>query len=595
MLLALIVGGTFSLRWSYPVISEWSTNTKPDFVPVRYGRSGYGDDYFYYTFVRNFFSGARVASDPISYEHRGEVTPHVSYTVSLWLASIGGLFTGNTNHAYAFNFLVYPALTVALLYLLFYSVTGSRWLSAFFAFRSVFVFSEMERTPNILITNIFLSILVYLFFELLERRKDGKVAALIPFFIGILPGTSMENAAIGGAWSIVLALFYRKEIGTKRLAIMAGLSVLVASPLLWLWVHAAPGQAILLEYGNLYMTSISTFLLREFAAEVIKLGVPLLWMLCFDFRHRKFLMLIHGTLLLMYVASSPMLGSFGARHVVFRGAELIAYTTLYTSLLLIFQELLSQTGIAIRIPFRGTVRASLAQAMPTLNAPIVRKICSAGLAIIILVYVVVRFQQHFASAAELFEKGRDRPFYELADWSAKTSSPSDVYVTLDPDLLLNLSVYSQARAYLPQALMSHAFTPERASRLYDILKIYNVRPARIPDLFPSKAVSDPTGLDLQRHLFAMVMFYLKYAEVEDLAGNSVIRELENTYAAEDERQPCLRYRATHLVVSPFDRQWLDSDSLANRLIQTQTPLFENDRYRVIPIDSAVPTCQSVQP
>jgi hypothetical protein len=452
-----------------------------------------------------------------------------------------------------------------------------------------------ERTPNILITNIFLSILVYLFFELLERRKEGNLAALIPLFIGILPGTSMENAAIGGAWSIVLAFSYRKEIGTKRLAFRACLSVLVATPFLWLWARAVPGQAILLEYGNLYMASASAFFLREFAAEVIKLGVPLLWMFCFDFRHRKFLMLIHGTLLVMYVAASPVLGSFGARHVVFRGAELIAYTTLYASLILIFQELLSQKGAAIRIPFRGTVRASLSQALTVLNSPTARKICSAGLGIIIAVYVTARFQQHLASAAELSKKGRDTPFYELADWSSKASSPSDVYITLDPDLLLNLSVYSQARAYLPQALMSYAFTPERASRLFDILKIYNVSPERIADLFPSKDVSDPTGLDLQKHLFALVMFYLKYAEVENLAGAPVIHELQNAYAAEDERQPCLRYRATHLVVSPFDQEWFDSDSFANRLIQTQPPLFENDRYKVFRIDSFLPGCQSVQP
>src|SRR5262245_21765150 len=112
------------------MISEWSAGTKPEFLPVRYGSHGYGDDYFYYTFIRSFFSGTRVASDPISYEHRNEVTLHVSYTVSLWLASIGGLLTRNTNHAYNFNFFVFPALTVGLVYLLFYSLTHARWLSA---------------------------------------------------------------------------------------------------------------------------------------------------------------------------------------------------------------------------------------------------------------------------------------------------------------------------------------------------------------------------------------------------------------------------------------------------------------------------------
>lgn len=575
LLLALIAGGIFSLRWSYPVISEWSAGTQPDFVPVRYGTSGYGDDYFYYTFVRSFLSKPGFASDPISYEHRDEVTPHVSYTVSLWLASIGGFFTKNTDHAYAFNFFVYPAVTVGLIYLLFYSLTRARWLSAFFAFRSIFIFSEMERTPNILITNIFLTILVYLFFRLLELDDRHRAPALIPFFIGILPGTSMENAIIGAGWSIVLALAYGRQIGVKRLAFIAGGSIVIASPFLWLWIRSAPGQAILLEYGNLYMESQHAFYLREFVAEVVKLGVPLLWMSLFDFRHRKFVMLIQGTLLLMYVAASPLLGSFGARHVVFRGAELIAYTTTYASLILIFQELVSKRSLTVGRNVRTVFRAVLA--------------------IVIVGYATVRFQQHLAAAAELSQRGRDRQFYELAHWSAATSSPSDVYITLDPDLLLNLSVYSPARAYLPQALLSYVFTPERSLRLFDILKLYNVSPDRLPGLFPSTNASNPSGPERQKYLFAMVMYYLKYAEVEDLASYSVVRDLQNDYRAEAGEQPCTRYVATQLIVSPFDEKLLSSDSVATRLIRSHKPLFDNGRYKVFHLDSSVPSCSSVQP
>ena len=239
--MAVCVGSIFSLRWSYPLAREWSSGQPAAFVPIRYGSHGYGDDYFYYTFIRSLFTKIGVATDPISYEHRNEVSPHASYTVSLWLGSLGGILTKDVRHAYYFNFLVYPALSFFLVYLLFESLTRNRGISIVFALPCVFMFSEMERTPNILVTNILLSLLVYVFFRYLELGEDRWSLIVIPFLIGISPGSSPENAAITASWSIVLACAYYGRIGKPKLVRIVVASSVIAIPFLWTLIRACAG------------------------------------------------------------------------------------------------------------------------------------------------------------------------------------------------------------------------------------------------------------------------------------------------------------------------------------------------------------------
>ena len=209
---------------------------------------------------------------------------------------------------------------------------------------------------------------------------------------------------------------------------------------------------------------------------------------------------------------------------------------------------------------------------------------------IIVAYAGFQFRGHLAAARDLFQKGSDREFYELIDWASKNSSPADVYVTLDSDLLLNLPTYSASRFYIPQALMSTTSAVERDERLLDTLKFYGTNTGEIPDLFRTKRSFYPLDPELRRHLFGLVMYYDKYAEVENLATHASTQKLQAQYIA-DRNDFCFHYAATHLVVSTYDRHFLGNDSAANSVQQSHSPLFANDRYSVFAIPSNALRCR----
>jgi hypothetical protein len=215
-------------------------------------------------------------------------------------------------------------------------------------------------------------------------------------------------------------------------------------------------------------------------------------------------------------------------------------------------------------------------------------------ALFISAYIGFEFRAHLLAARGLFQRGSDRQFYELVDWASNNSTPNDVYVTLDSDLLLNLPVYSAARFYVPQALMSTTPAAERDERLVDTLKFYGPDVAQIPELFRTKISFQPLDPELRKHLFGIVMYYDKYAEVENLATHASTRTLQMQYVT-SRNDFCFHYAATHLVLSKYDRYFLGNDSPANVIQKTQAPLFANDRYSVFQIPSNEWACRPDDP
>src|SRR5262249_51851668 len=103
----------------------------------------------------------------------------------------------------------------------------------------------------------------------------------------------------------------------------------------------------------------------------------------------------------------------------------------------------------------------------------------------------------------------------------------------------------------------------------------------------------PSDPDLRKHLFRLVMYYDKYADVENLAAHASTEKLQTQYASGTDS--CFHYAATHLVLSTYDRNFLGDNSPAKTILQSQSPVFANDRYSVFQIPSNEWSCRPDDP
>jgi hypothetical protein len=601
---------TASLQWIMPLVRERSGADGYAYVPIRESSRGGGNDKsFYYAHVREIIDGTFPSRDPVCLEHKAEHTPHVTYSFSLLMCALGGMATGRTEHAYSFNLLVYPLLSLALAYLILRRLIGRRPLSLLLAFCAL-VYQEphrvvldplfqlgklvlhaagalaspapglfpypdrsganLLRTPNVLFVNVVVLGTFLQAHRVLAggRRSAPNLLALAglllasvftsaPAFVvcvGVV--AAMSLAALGGRGRA-----HRTAVAVLGFALVVGAAGFLAVSRLGA-VSVENAKMADISYPLLWALSPSRFLLD---LAVLVPGALLVW----GARHRsrRTVVAAVAACCALYLAMSLLKGSWAASHELYRRGFLPLFTLLVCASVV-----------------RLAARASRGVRAPRALAP-------ALVSALLLVLPALEVWMQYRHTGLKLSWWDDREFKQLATWSRTHFSGEDVAVTLDADLILNLPIYSPVNVYLPPAVLSAADRAERIRRLAETAVFFGIGRARferlLSDLVPAYDVLAGRYRDPERDaapislgLLDLVLFYNQHHPgtlypFDDAERRELLAAFDAAAAAGG-----LRFQHTVLIVAPFDRSLIAAGSPAAAVIEGARPLYASPRYAV---------------
>ena len=174
----------------------------------------------------------------------------------------------------------------------------------------------------------------------------------------------------------------------------------------------------------------------------------------------------------------------------------------------------------------------------------------------------------------------------MSEWTREYTNDNQVAITLDSDLLINLTVYGPLNLYIPQAITSPTPDKERYERFFEVINFYGLTAMELKSLlddFVSHASIH--GIEdshtIQMGLMNLALFYGKY-HIEKMPEVDKVRMVKDyiQYLRINENRDKLRYKADYLIISRHDKEYVQRGSSAERIMNSQLPLFKNELYKV---------------
>lgn len=628
---ALMISLTFSIQWIYPLLYQKNHSSTYYFVPIREYSHGYTNDkYYYYSHVKEILYGHFPSNDPVSFEHKNETTPHVSYSFSLLLSSLGGFFNKKTEDAYYFNYIVFPFLNFFLSYILLRNFIKGRVLALAIAVWNIFYYSfpvynfyfpfhvivnaisnislpallhfkllisnkiipetnlfdrssfdYMFRTPNILVTNIVVLIIAVQLYRILELNNRGIYDRLLLSLLLIAATfTSAPVFIVSFALCIPLTAAYLIKERDKRLGILlGGISILAISGLYFVYrlVKVSPDNLALMTQP-LWQFSAKVFIAN------IAAKLPFLLIMYLLKYPKKFFLALSETSLLAIFTLLSLKGAWVADNELYAKGFMFIYKIFFFSALI--------SAIEYKIKKHGLRGDLLATRVRNIFDR--QKIGLLIKAVSVFIIIMMPLAE-FLIQTKYIQLGlndyNDKNFKELYEWSRKNFTNSDVAVTLDADLITNLVVYSPVNMYLPSAILSPTSNAERMERFLEIAKYYGLNTKdlhtfldRILPVMPLHVGFKDKNKDFMKirmSLFDLVMYY--YKNLNNPLSSAEKRQFLTMYKQILSRKKTFSFRNTYLIVSKFDLKYIKRGSQAFNLIDYTKPVFANKAYAVYKI------------
>jgi hypothetical protein len=593
------------------------------YVPVREAPGTPTDLNIYYAIIRDVIDGAFFPQDPI-YESGGlknGIKRHeASYHLSLIISSLGGIFTKRTEHAFYFNYFVWPAINFFLMVLLIHRIAEFRYLSIMLAI-SIIVFSDiylphhliknislfassvfsnkynlleqcqLARTPNIQFTNIHLFVFVLLMHSYFYRcvRSIGMHIGL-GLLLAVSPLISTSNFILCYAMFAVSIIVFRinlNKLGWISISIFWGLAMagfLIGAALSIEVKHFFDNFIIYNSMG--YMYGIVS---KKYIVNFIFLAVIPTFLLFFvRISQKTFVLALLTGCIISYALTTFTAGSYYANKLYIRG-----------SALLISCLVLSSAASAMRVCFESNIFSKFCGKLKSASK-VIKKLFDAranmitigrALTCVVSVFMLLAVMSNqYAIYKSSYRDYNGPEFKELFDWARKNIGRNDVLVTMDSDLYINLPVYIPGFMYVPIMLNSSVDYKEHFTRFFEVMKFYGVPPEEFNSVIGGVmsyelATMPGTGpLALRKGLLGMLLFYNKYCGFP--IGTQEQKNLANTYRNMfADGRGGFSYKADYLITSKFDRQWIKSGSMADRVTIQTKPAFENSLYNVFKLNN----------
>jgi hypothetical protein len=590
ILIFISVSIIFSIKWLKPLFlksGEFSTYT-----PIRYSPKNLSDDYFYFSYAREFLNGNFSAKDPITYEHSRELTAHSTYLLSYFFMALGGFVNLSTNYAYYFCYLVYPFLNIMLIFIFTAIFVENIRMKLLISLVSVFIYAphtfffnpytviryfnifyhaihfnsfnllhmnELFRIPNILITNIQLFSLSILLFLGFIKNKENKVYRILYYIVLASSAyVSIQNFII--SWSIEffrIILLKKDQVDFKDNLKYIFFALILSILGIYRIYYAQEYIYSILEFaipGDNY-TSWDINRMKD----AIIIIIPVLILLFFIKNNYKkiIITIMCGVTLAYFVFLS--FGTYAANKIVSRGAEI-----LYSNISLIVIYLFCK-----KITEKIKIKKKIIKA----------KNIIIDVSIIILIIVLVRNQIH---SSKLQDARFDKNFTDLYCWTNKNTSRKQTFVSLDFDLVVNLPVYSVLNSYIPQVILSAASTEERFERFIEVILFYNIKEKDFRKMMENiishyKMNELKNNLEINSALMQLALYYGKYSNSK--IDEKEINRLLKKYHSIKKVKHNLKYKADYLILSGVDKE-LIAKNIYLMMINEEKLVYKNGNYEV---------------
>ncbi|MBF0170480.1 MAG: hypothetical protein HQK87_05245 [Nitrospinae bacterium] len=592
--LGLMVALGASMKWIVPLAEEAKSETYR-YVPIRFAPNMEGDDYWYYTYIRDVIDWSLLPSDPVAYEHQDNgLSIHNGYTASFWACALGGWSRGSTWDAYYVNHFLWPFLGFWFLYLLLYKLTESRAYAALFALFSIlwpyyymnpgwaintfysaslgdwqsltkYGYAPIGRTPNILFTNVHLSAFVYFLYRFVEQPRPGAgvtggLLAMLALAPLVIPQNFVMTYAIFG---LALLVYAGDPPLRKRMLWMALAAALLAAPGVRFMLVGTEnhfnGDYVIYGWGGpTYKTDVR---MENFLAGVRLFVAPLLFLLAVRGRQGRFALTVVAALFIAFILLSVTKGSYPAGKITDRGAGILLSGLMAVG----FYPLLGwwkEAGMGAR--FR-----------PALLGAFMAVALAAG-----------ALSGEYALAKKSVDTYNDPSFHALARWAEGYFSKNDVLMTLDADVNLNLPIYSATNVYVAPILESAAGNVEVRRRFHEALWFHGLTPEeyrrQILDEMRGygnlSKLKDPN--EIQASLDGMILTFSVHAGRPLAETEKMLWSFYYERALPAIGRRGLSFKANYLLVSTYSRNLMKEGSGAWKAIEGAEPLFANDRYAV---------------
>lgn len=542
------------------------------YVPIRYGCDivGYHDDYFYYARIKKIIDGDWLNSDPICMSFNKRKHTHCTSQLSFFMCGIFSLFNKNIWYSFFGNALFYPIVNAGCSFALVYVVTQSSALALLLVCLVFYVseISSLYRVPNILFTNIHL-LLICLFGILYSANQLPVWFAIMGMvLISVAPIICIPNAIFTGCFVFVLIVSDLQQ----------------ALSYYWLFMPAGCIAAFFMFF-SLSNLSASKELWRFGSIDVDdyykKQVKPYVW---------------YSTVLpLVLSAACWYLGiPYGFSLTAICGVSLFSWLITY------FQ--CKSLEISLRSIFRGTIfctqlcgmiaffiliqfAAGSLHAFPELAQTAILKVLALSAALYLAIRAVHEQYCHINAYAT---KYINPEFRGLINWAQGLTSKTSI-LTLDFVVNTNLSAYTSAYFYIPQAIQSTATVEEVMQRFNEAALFLKVSSREYRDFLSQLLpvhhfVANP---QIAQYCHAtLVLTYCLYCKRwphNQVMNQDEIIEHYAMYRVMERHNAGLSDKATVLIVSQYQKLLPNLfEKLAQSGIQ---PLYAGRDYRAYTINA----------
>ena len=482
IILSIIFGVIYSLHWIVPFLDH------EFYIPINKFiiSTGYDDNYLWYSHIKDVLNGRIIVRDPTNIEFQNVYSIFITYNFSFLFASIAGIFTEKISIVYNFNYFFFPALNFIVISLLiknFIKTSSTNFLittlvvyltqptSIFYLLKDIFInftdlggvlatseftsihadrSNQLHRLPNVMITNIFL---ILNFYFILNYKVNFKKFIFNLLFI-LSVGSSIYFSANNFIICYTLLFFtilyeYKNREYFLYLLSIFFLSVILSSSGIIIFIKnffslnffdfiSVPNnETTINEYNQPKNISISNFIFLYKYILYLTVVILATYKIKILKNKKYFLIAPIPIYLILSVTLLLVVGKYYEWRILNRGIIFLISISFYISLVsLIFYY--------IKIP---------------------KKLISWSL---IIILNILFFSNQFTYAKKNSHKYNQKNLYLLVKWINKNTDKDDYFITIDPQLMPNLIIYTDANLYISMQEISFRGLDERLKRLSEV-------------------------------------------------------------------------------------------------------------------------------
>jgi len=562
------------------------------YLPIKYGTIKYdrgGDDFFFYTYIRDIVDNGILFDDPISSENKGVYSIYNTYNLSFFFGTIFSSISKNTTSIYILNYFFFAFLNfffvglfinfflkktnqcfvVAFIVIFFSPIVGifynflyikDIFLVIFDLKDTIYYPNQIYRFPTLLFTNIhiFVTTFILIIFFSSNINKNYFLIISLILTVGLSPYISVQNFIITYLMVIFLLISYYKKISSRILVFNIFLTCLFISLPGILFIYESFLSLNIFNLFNLEKDLMNTventkifyrFNKFHFLLELFKYLIIVLPIVLIKNINKKIILSIIFSILLPYFFFLITYGSNYSYKFMTRGGEI-----LLTSSIIIYYVLLCNNFYHKKNFFLSKIS----------------KYIYLGIFFLVSIFFICEIKITNSKLSKGYHY--DRNFSELIKWINNELSERKTFVSIDPDVNLNLPIYTNADTYLHHGVVGRSTFENRVERFIRLSKYYQIDEKIILKTLFTFHTDDNTK---DYYIEDTIYTHDKIITKNIISNDDIKKNIIDLVIRTDSD---LKFSHDYLIISNFDRKFLKNN---NKFIYANGHLvFQNSDYEV---------------